>query len=375
MDNGSNGHSDNGIENDVFDSAGGAKINLHSLKDIRALMARHGLAPNKQLGQNFLLDEGILAKIADAAEIRGGSVLEIGPGLGALTQELVQRADRVLAVELDRGFIGVLGETLQPWATPMPSGGDSAADDRAERRGEGGGHASGNPAPKRRLTVFDGDEEESWPEGAGVCVLHGDFLKQNLAHLHALLGGGPFSVCANLPYYITTPIIMRLLQSGLPIESMVFLLQKEVAERMAAPPGNKHYGSLSIAVQHYAALETVAKASPGCFWPPPKVDSVALRLLLRPPDYQVADEKAFFALIRSAFAMRRKTIANNLKAAWPGRGEDISAALAACGISERARAEELSPGDFAGLSRALLSWGVVSAAQGEKAGEAYPMES
>lgn len=369
---------------DAGDTTGGT-ANLHSIKDIRSVMARHGLAPNKQLGQNFLLDGNVLAKIADAAEVEGGAVLEIGPGLGALTRELAQRADRVLAVELDRGFIGVLGETLAPWATPVPQAKDAPPDDETDRSGEmdggpggigqrdGGAHSGGgandeSPPPRRVLTVLDGREGERWPEGARVAVLHGDFLKQDLGHLHDLLGGGPFGVCANLPYYITTPIIMKLLQaappsqallqaappqSGLPIGNMVFLLQKEVAERMAATPGSKQYGSLSIAVQHYAALEVVAKVPPGCFWPPPKVDSVVLRLRLRTPDYQVEDEKAFFALIRAAFAMRRKTIVNNLKAAWPERVGEVAAALAACGISERARAEELSPADFAALFGAL----------------------
>lgn len=326
-------------------------INLQSPREIKALLQRHGLAPNKQLGQNFLLDGNILARIAEAglaldeekeAEGQENCVLEIGPGLGSLTQELARRADRVLAVELDRGFIGVLEETLRPWGTPQRG---TPQRDMPQEDG------------KRELTVWEEDALEGalWPEGATACLVHGDFLKQDLNQLHALLGGTSFSVCANLPYYITTPIIMKLLESGLPIDNMVFLMQREVADRMASPPGSKHYGSLSIAVQHYAALEVVAKVPPGCFWPQPKVESIALKLRLRAPDYadMLDDSAAFFKLVRAAFAMRRKTLANNLKAAWPEKADRLPAALAHCGIAESARAEQLSPRDFVCLAAAL----------------------
>lgn len=307
---------------------------LHSAGEVRALLERYGLAANKQLGQNFLLDGNILAQIADAAQVEGGRALEIGPGLGALTQELAQRADRVLAVELDRGFLRALQETLTPWGLPGGSEGGFDGESRAS------------------ASVPLLESGQGWPAGARVALLHQDFLKTDLRRIEALLGG-PFNVCANLPYYITTPIIMKLLEGELPIGSMVFLLQKEVAERMAAAPGGKEYGSLSIAVQHYAALEKVCKVPPAAFWPQPKVDSLVLKLTLRKADYawELEDSSAFFALVRAAFAMRRKTLANNLRAAYPARKGDVEAILRQEGIPENARAEQLSPEDFARLSR------------------------
>jgi 16S rRNA (adenine1518-N6/adenine1519-N6)-dimethyltransferase len=269
---------------------------------VRALLKDRGLSPNKQLGQNFLCDANIIKRIADAAGVnKADAVLEIGPGLGALTRELCDRADRVVAVEIDSGLAEVLKETL---------------------------------SDKKNATV-----------------IHGDFLKCDLAELHDVLGGGPFRVAANLPYYITTAIIMRLLESGLPVLSMSFLIQKEVAERMAAAPKTKSYGSLSIAVQYYTDVSVVLNVPRGCFLPSPGVDSVVVRLNKRPPKVDVPSEEDFFRITRAAFAMRRKTLANNLSVGLGISKERAEALIKAANLPENVRGEELSLEQFAQIAR------------------------
>lgn len=269
---------------------------------VRALLKDRGLSPNKQLGQNFLCDANIIKRIADAAGVnKADAVLEIGPGLGALTRELCDRADRVVAVEIDSGLAEVLKETL---------------------------------SDKKNATV-----------------IHGDFLKCDLAELHDVLGGGPFRVAANLPYYITTAIIMRLLESGLPVLSMSFLIQKEVAERMAAAPKTKSYGSLSIAVQYYTDVSVVLNVPRGCFLPSPGVDSVVVRLNKRPPKVDVPSEEDFFRITRAAFVMRRKTLANNLSVGLGISKERAEALIKAANLPENVRGEELSLEQFAQIAR------------------------
>lgn len=269
---------------------------------VRALLKERGLSPNKSLGQNFLCDANIIRKIADAAGVsRDDAVLEIGPGLGALTRELCDRAKRVVAVEIDSGLAEVLKDTLS-------------------------------------------DKDNA-------TVLHEDFLKCDLTELHKALGGGPFRVAANLPYYITTPIIMRLLESGLPVQSMSFLIQKEVAERMAAAPKNKSYGSLSIAVQYHTDVSVVLNVPRGCFLPPPGVDSVVVRLEKRPPKVSVPSEEDFFKITRAAFAMRRKTLVNNLSAGLGISKERAEGLLKAAGLPVTVRGEELSLEQFAEIAR------------------------
>ena len=282
-------------------------INLTSPAVVRDLLDCFGLAPHKQLGQNFLCDGNIIARIADAAALtKEDAVLEIGPGLGALTQQLALRAGKVVAVEIDSGLIPALEYTL--------SGLDN------------------------------------------VKVIHGDFLRCDLSALHEELGGGPFCVAANLPYYITTPIIMALLESGLPVKTMSFLIQKEVAERMAARPGTKSYGSLSIAVQYYTDAELVLRVPPACFVPAPAVDSVVIRLTVRPPKIRVADTNAFFALTRAAFAMRRKTLANNIAAGGFGLSRaQAEAVIASAGLRPDVRGEAVSIEEFARLSDAICA--------------------
>lgn len=280
-------------------------VELHSPNAVRALLTKHGVAPHKQLGQNFLFDANALRTIAESAAIDAGSVLEIGPGMGALTRELAARAERVVAVEIDKGFLPVLAETLSD---------------------------------------FD-----------NVTIVHGDFLKTNLAALHTQLGGARFSVCANLPYYISTPILTRLLESKLPIDRMVFLLQKEVGERLMALPGQKNYGSLSIFAQHFAEIEVVTKVGARCFFPAPNVDSIVVRLSLRPAAYAVADEARYFHLVRAAFAMRRKTLANNLAAAYAMDKQTLAETLTHMGYPADVRAESLSAAAFADLSARLFA--------------------
>lgn len=280
-------------------------VNLTSPAEITRIQKQFGISTLKQLGQNFLYDANMLEKIADCGGFtKADVVLEIGPGMGALTQRLAQRAGKVVAVEIDKGLLPVLNYTLEG---------------------------------------FD-----------NVTVVHGDFLKQDLNELHVLLGGGPFWVCANLPYYITTPIIMRLIESALPFNALCFLVQKEVAERMAASPGNKSYGSLSIAVQYHTKAKIVLKVPPTCFIPSPSVDSVVMRLDRCPPPVKVADEALFKAVCRSAFAMRRKTLANNLAASPLALSrEKAEEAIALSGLSEKVRGEALSLDQFAKLANTI----------------------
>lgn len=243
-------------------------MKLASPRIVRDLLTRHGLGARKSLGQNFLTDGNTLRRIADAADIQGGEpVLEIGPGLGSLTQELAARAARVLSVEIDRGLMPVLQETLE--------GLDN------------------------------------------VSVVFGDFLKMSLPEL--LGDSKKWKVVANLPYYITTPILFRILDHSELIERMVFLVQKEVAQRAAAPPGNKVYGALSVALQHRCNVRIGGMVPPTVFIPPPKVESAILVLEPKERPYDEDWEKIFRALVETAFRFRRKTLGN----AWSRLATEI----------------------------------------------------
>ena len=280
---------------------------LASYAAVRALLDARGLAPKKNFGQNFLTDAFVLGKIVNAAGVDSSmTAIEIGPGLGALTAELAKRAGKVLAVEIDGGLIPVLEETLS---------------------------AYGN-----------------------VRLVHGDVLKLDLAALLAEENAARACLVANLPYYITTPIVFRVLESRLPLESMTVMVQKEVGERMRALPSSKAYGAVTVMIRYYADVELVANVPPNCFFPRPNVDSAVVKLmLLREPRVAVADEAFFFALIHAAFAMRRKTLVNCLsadEALGIGKAE-AAAALAACGLSESVRGEALDIHDFARLAAAL----------------------
>jgi 16S rRNA (adenine1518-N6/adenine1519-N6)-dimethyltransferase len=267
-------------------------------------LARYGLSPRKKWGQHFLTDSHVLHKIlAAAAPGPGDCVLEIGPGLGALTQGLAAKAGHVLAVELDKGLAEVLGG--------------------------------------------------QFINGA-VTIIQGDILKLDLPALLDPYRGMCLKVVANLPYYITTPVILRLLESGLPFASVTVMVQKEVAQRMTARPGTKDYGSLSLAIRYHADAEIVAYVPVNAFIPRPEVDSavIKLRVLEEPP--VEADKDFLFQLIHAAFGQRRKTLVNALFAGGIGESKEyLAGALAACGLRPDIRGEALDITQFARLAKTL----------------------
>lgn len=283
-------------------------MNLSHPSELKALLEKHGFSFSKSLGQNFLIDEGVLSKILDAAALNQETcALEIGPGAGTLTRCLAANSKKTLAIEIDRALIPVLGESLG--------------------------------------------------EFSNVTLLHADVMGVDLKQAtQEAFGDSPFSVVANLPYYITTPIIMELLESGLPVTTMTVMVQKEVADRMVAAPGTKEYGALSVAVQYYTNPSLVCKAEPHCFMPQPKVASSVVKLeVLSKPAVQVEDEKRFFQVVKSAFGQRRKTLCNALSKSpyFTIEKERVLAALTQMGLSEGVRGERLSVEEFAQLSNLL----------------------
>ena len=277
-------------------------MNLTSMKELRPLMEKHGFSFSKTLGQNFLINAEVPARIADNAGIdETTTVIEIGPGVGCLTKELSKRAKEVIAIEIDSRLIPVLGETLS-----------------------------------------DCDN---------VTVINEDVLK---ADLYALCDGKErVCVCANLPYYITTPIIMALLEQRLPLSRITVMIQKEVAQRFSAIPGKKEYGAITAAINWYAKPKTLFTVSPGCFFPAPKVESSVIALDLVPPPTKVRDEKFMFSLISAGFEQRRKTLVNALAAKIGIPKNGIEKAITDCGFEPTVRAERLSVTDFAALSDKL----------------------
>ena len=272
---------------------------------IRSLLERHGFRFSKKLGQNFLINPSVCPRMAEACGCTPETgVLEIGPGFGVLTRELSLRAGKVVAIELDDRLPPVLAETL-------------AGRDNVE-------------------------------------IVSGDCMKLDLAALlREKFGDRPVAVCANLPYYITSPILMNLLESRLPVTGITVMVQKEAAQRLCARPGTREAGAVTLAVQYYAQAETLFSVSRGSFMPAPNVDSAVIRLTVRrEPPCAVQDEKRMFRLIRAGFGQRRKTLPNSLSAAGFSR-EAILAALAASGIAPTARAEELTLEQFAALSDCL----------------------
>ena len=273
------------------------------------VIKKHDFSFQKRYGQNFLIDGHVLDKIMDAADItKEDHVIEIGPGIGSMTQYLCERAGWVTAVEIDRDLIPILEETLK-------------------------------------------DHEN-------VSIMNDDILKVDIKKL--ILSRGKVNrakVVANLPYYITTPIVMGLLENHVPLKSITVMVQKEVAERMTAGPGGKEYGALSLAVRYYTDPHIVANVPPNCFIPRPKVGSSVIKLdVYDEPVIRVSNEALMFKLIRAAFNQRRKTLANSIANA-PGLGfskEDMLKALDGMGLNENIRGEALALDDFAALTDLLV---------------------
>ena len=281
----------------------------------KAVLERHGFTFKKSFGQNFLTDTNILQKIVDTAEIDDQvNVIEIGPGIGALTEFLAERAAQVMAFEIDHRLVPILADTL---------------------RG------------------FD-----------NVTVVNEDILKVDLAqHIQNFKNPDlPIKVVANLPYYITTPILMHLIESGIPFSEFVVMMQKEVADRISAKPNTKAYGSLSIAVQYYMTAKVAFIVPRTVFVPAPNVDSAILKMVRRPePAVAVEDEKFFFKVSKASFTHRRKTLWNNLTGYF-GKTEEVkdklTKALDQAGLSPSVRGEALGLEEFASLSDALKGQGL-----------------
>lgn len=280
---------------------------LSNIKNVKEILARHGFTFSKKLGQNFIVNPSICPRIAEL----GGAgpdtgVLEIGPGLGVLTWELAARARKVVAVELDERLLPVLGETL---------------------------------------AGFD-----------NIKVIQADVLKIDLdALLRQEFPNMEVVICANLPYYITSPIVMRLLETRLPVKAITVMVQKEAAARICAAPGSRNAGALSAAVSYYAVPQILFPVSRGSFMPAPEVDSAVIRLDIRPqPAVSPVDEALFFKVIRAGFSQRRKTLSNSLSSGLGLAKDQTSAALQQVGLRPSARAEELTLEDFCRLTSQIF---------------------
>lgn len=274
-----------------------------------AVLNRYGFSFQKKFGQNFLIDENVVEKIVrDAGVTKDDFVLEIGPGIGTMTQILCENAREVVAVEIDDKLIPILTEDTLSW--------------------------------------YD-----------NVTVIHEDILKLDIVKLaNERNGGKPIKVVANLPYYITTPIIMGLFESHVPLDSITIMVQKEVADRMQVGPGTKDYGALSLAVQYYAKPQILLNVPAGCFMPRPNVDSAVIQLTrYEKPPVEVADEHLMFRLIRASFNQRRKTMTNSVgnSPELSVSKEQMAAALEKCGLSATVRGEALTLAQFAELANVL----------------------
>lgn len=282
---------------------------LGNPKNTIEVIQKYGFAFQKKFGQNFLIDPHVLDKIISAAGVtKDDMVLEIGPGIGTMTQYLAEAAGRVVAVEIDNNLIPILQETLKDYEN--------------------------------------------------VTVIHNDILKVDIAELAEKYNGGrPIKVVASLPYYITTPIIMGLFESHVPIDNITVMVQKEVADRMQEGPGSKNYGALSLAVQYYAEPYIVANVPPNCFIPRPSVGSAVIRLTRhKEAPVQTKDEQLMFRLIRASFNQRRKTLQNGLNNASDLHftKEQIAKAIETMGLSASVRGETLTLEQFARLTDLLV---------------------
>jgi dimethyladenosine transferase len=270
------------------------------------LVKRHGFKFTKSLGQNFLIDDNIVDKIVAGAGIGpSDKIIEVGPGIGTLTREMASRAGALMAVEIDKNLIPILTDTL-------------------------------------------GDYEN-------VKIVNDDIIKADIRGLiDENLSGGPVKLVANLPYYITTPIIMRFLEENINVTDIVVMVQKEVAERMNAQPGGKDFGALSVAVQFYCDTEIVAKVPRHLFVPQPNVDSIVIALRVRPErKYRVDNEDLFFKVAKAAFGQRRKTLLNSIASMGNLSKDMVKEALEEAGIDPKRRGETLSLDEFANLSNVI----------------------
>lgn len=276
---------------------------LSDISYVKGILQKHGFTFSKSLGQNFLINPTVCPRMA---EMCGASdkvgVIEIGPGAGVLTSELAKKSWKVVAVELDKRLLPVLDETLADFNN--------------------------------------------------IKVINADAMKLDFVQLiKEEFNNGEVVICANLPYYITSPVIMRLLEERLPINALTVMVQKEAADRICAVPGTRESGTISAAVHYYSEPEMLFKVSAGSFMPMPKVDSAVIKLnILKNPSVEVTDEKLFFKTVKASFLQRRKTLSNSLSAGLSMSKNDINTLLANAGIKQNARAEEMTMEQFAKIA-------------------------
>lgn len=279
---------------------------LSSHQATKEVVQKHNFKFSKSLGQNFLIDTNVIDRILEGARVKEGDyVIEVGPGIGTLTKEMGRSAEKVVAIEIDKTLIPILEETLADFPN--------------------------------------------------IEVINQDILKVNVQELvKEKLNGGPVKLVANLPYYITTPIVMKFLEEDIPVTDIVVMVQKEVADRMNAKPNTKDYGALSVAVQYYCDTEIVAKAPRHMFVPQPNVDSIVIGLHVRDEKkYIVDNEDIFFKTVKASFGQRRKTLLNSLGGLGFLSKDQIKEALKAANIDEKRRGETLSIDEFANLSNEI----------------------
>lgn len=283
-------------------------MELSNIGTIKDILGRHGFTFSKSLGQNFLINPSVCPKMAEQSGAKKGvGVIEVGPGIGVLTCQLAERADRVVAIELDKRLLPVLDETLA--------------------------------------------------EYNNIKIINDDILKIDLKKLiETELSGMEVVVCANLPYYITSPVIMKLLEDRLPINALTVMVQKEAAQRICAEVGSRQSGAVTVAVNYYAKPQILFGVSAGSFMPAPKVDSAVIRLdILKEPCVQVEDEELFFKVVKAAFSQRRKTLPNSLSAGLQISKVTVTNALNRANVPVNYRAEQLTMEQLAKISNAIGS--------------------
>lgn len=282
-------------------------MDLYDYNTINRILTRHGFTFSKELGQNFLIDSSVCPRMADSLHAdENTGVLEIGPGIGVLTKELSRVCGKVVSIELDKRLPDVLAETLA--------------------------------------------------DCANVKIISGDVMKIDLKQLieTEFAGMKSVKVCANLPYYITSPVIMMLLESELPVDEIVVMVQKEAAKRLCAPAGSRESGAVTVAVQYYAAAQVLFEVDRESFYPSPNVDSAVISLQIRQQHaVHVLDEKFFFSFVKGAFAQRRKTLANSLSNSMGLSKQELAQAIQTVGLEPNIRAEKLTMAELAALSDRL----------------------